>query len=365
MSNDFFSTSNRIKKTPFTSRNEKAGVKKHSVYNNTLIPTIFKSLKSDYLHLIKHVQLWDVCCQKIIEISGKNSLNLIKVLFCRDFNKIIPGRAYYSPIVNFEGGLLNDPVVFCLSEDRFYISLSDSDLFNWISAINHTMKFHADVNEVEIFTLAVQGPKSEQTMLKIFGEEIKSLKFFNFKNMIFNNENIIVSKTGFSKQSGFEILLSNPDTGILLWDLIMDKGKEFNIRVGCPNMIERVEGNLLSYGNEMTNKDLPHDCGLGKYCNLDSDTEFIGKSALLKKKEAGFEKSIYQVNFDLEDNKSIFYSNSPIFLKNKEIGKATSIVWSPKYSKYIGFLIANKDIKEKIDDYRIFEKVKFTISEIV
>ena len=365
MSNDFFSTSNRIKKTPFTSRNEKAGVKKHSVYNNTLIPTIFKSLKSDYLHLIKHVQLWDVCCQKVIEISGKNSLNLIKVLFCRDFNKIIPGRAYYSPIVNFEGGLLNDPVVFCLSEDRFYISLSDSDLFNWISAINHTMKFHADVNEAEIFTLAVQGPKSEQTMLKIFGEEIKSLKFFSFKNMIFNNENIIVSKTGFSKQLGFEVLLSNPDTGTLLWDLIMDKGKEFNIRVGCPNMIERVEGNLLSYGNEMTNKDLPHDCGLGKYCNLDSDNEFIGKSALLKKKEVGFEKSMYKIQFDLEDNKSIFFSNAPIFLKNKEIGKATSIVWSPKYSKYIGFLIANKDISENIEDYRIFEKVKFTISEIV
>ena len=365
MSNDFFSTSNRIKKTPFTSRNEKAGVKKHSVYNNTLIPTIFKSLKSDYLHLIKHVQLWDVCCQKVIEISGKNSLNLIKVLFCRDFNKIIPGKAYYSPIVNFEGGLLNDPVVFCLSEDRFYISLSDSDLFNWISAINHTMKFHANVNEAEIFTLAVQGPKSEETMLKIFGEEIKSLKFFNFKNMIFNNENIIVSKTGFSKQSGFELLLSNPDTGTFLWDLIMDKGKEFNIRVGCPNMIERVEGNLLSYGNEMTNKDFPHDCGLGKYCNLDSATEFIGKSALLKEKKAGFKKSIYQVKFDLEDNKSIFFSNSPIFLKNKEVGKATSIVWSPKHSKYIGFLIANKDIKEKIEDYHIFEKVKFTISEIV
>jgi len=365
MSNDFFSTSNRIKKTPFTSRNEKAGVKKHSVYNNTLIPTIFKSLKSDYLHLIKHVQLWDVCCQKVIEISGKNSLNLIKALFCRDFNKIIPGRAYYSPIVNFEGGLLNDPVVFCLSEERFYISLSDSDLFNWISAINHTMKFHADVNEAEVFTLAVQGPKSEQTMLKIFGEEIKNLKFFNFKNIIFNNENIIVSKTGFSKQSGFEVLLTNPDTGTLLWDLIMDKGKEFNIRVGCPNMIERVESNLLSYGNEMTNKDLPHDCGLGKYCKLDSDFDFIGKAALLKKKESGFEKSLYKIKFDLEDNKSIFFSNSPVFLKNKEIGKATSIVLSPKYSKYIGFLIAEKNIQKNIEDYHILDNVRFTASEIL
>ena len=124
---------------------------------------------------------------------------------------------------------------------------------------------------------------------KIFGEEIKSLNILISKIFSFNKENLIISKTGFSKQSGYEILLTNPNNGILLWDLIIEKGKEFNIRVGCPNMIERVENNLLSYGNEMTNKDTPYDCGLGNFCNLDSDYEFIGKSALLKqKKKVGF-----------------------------------------------------------------------------
>ena len=185
MSNDFFTTSNRIKLTPFTSRNEQAGVKKHSVYNNTLIPTIFKSLKSDYLHLIKYVQLWDVCCQKVIEIKGKKALSLVRFLFCRDFTKVVPGRAYYAPIVNFEGGLLNDPVVFCISEERFFISLSDSDLFNWISAINFGMKFNAQVIETDIFTIAVQGPKSEQVMVKTLGTEVKNIKFFNFKEFNF------------------------------------------------------------------------------------------------------------------------------------------------------------------------------------
>ena len=227
-----------------------------------------QSLKSDYLHLIKHVQLWDVCAQKVIEVKGNKALGIIKYLFCRDFTKVTPGRAYYAPIVNFEGGLLNDPVVFCINEEHFLISLSDSDLFNWASAINHTREFFVEVNETDIITMAIQGPKSEQTMLKIFGEEIKSLKSFNFKNFVFNNENIIISKTGFSKQSGYEILLSNPNNGTHLWDLIIKKGEEFNIRVGCPNMIERVESSLLSYGNEMTNKDFPQDCGLGKYLSL-------------------------------------------------------------------------------------------------
>ena len=364
MSNDFFTTSNRIKSTPFSSRNQKAGVKKHSVYNNTLIPTIFKSLKSDYLHLIKHVQLWDVCAQKVIEVKGNKALGIIKYLFCRDFTKVTPGRAYYAPIVNFEGGLLNDPVVFCINEEHFLISLSDSDLFNWASAINHTKEFFVEVNETDIITMAIQGPKSEQTMLKIFGEEIKSLKSFNFKNFVFNNENIIISKTGFSKQSGYEILLSNPNNGTLLWDLIIKKGEEFNIRVGCPNMIERVESSLLSYGNEMTNKDLPQDCGLGKYCNLESDHDFIGKTALLKKEEIGFNKTIYQIQFDFEEKiKPVFYSNLPIFKKEQVIGKATSIVWSPKFSKYIGFFIANKDVKHDLESHYILNKVKFEMYE--
>ena len=366
MSNGFLiSTSNRIRSTPFSSRNELAGVKNYTVYNSTLLPTIFNSLRDDYNHLINNVQLWDVCCQKVIEVKGKNSLSLIQYLFCRDFSNISTGKAYYAPIVNFEGGLMNDPVVFCKKDDHFLISLSDSDLFNWISAINHTKEFYTEVNETDILTIAIQGPKSEKVISKIFGEEIKTLKFFNFKKFLFNKESLIISKTGFSKQSGYEILLTNPNNGILLWDLIMEKGKEFNIRVGCPNMIERVENNLLSYGNEMTNKDTPYDCGLGKFCNLDTNYEYIGKTSLLKQKQVGFEKNIFKIHFNYEfDDQPIFFNNLPVFKKGVEIGKATSIVWSPKQSKYQGFLIASKKIVNNLNDYYILDKGKFDISEI-
>ena len=130
-------------------------------------------------------------------------------------------------------------------------------------------------------------------------------------------------------------------------------------------MIERVESNLLSYGNEMTNKDLPHDCGLGKYCSLDVDNDFIGKSVLLKQREIGFKKSMFMVKFDFESpSKPPFFSNLPVSLKNKNVGKATSIVWSPKYSKYIGFLIADKNIEQNINDYKIMDQIDFEIVEI-
>ncbi len=363
MSNGFsINTSNRIRSTPFTSRNEMAGVKKYTVYNNTLLPTIFKSLKDDYHHLIENVQLWDVCAQRIIEVKGSKSLSLMQYLFCRDFSNISSGKAYYAPIVNFEGGLLNDPVVFCIANNHFLISLSDSDLFNWISAINNSKEFYSEVRETDIFTMAIQGPKSEKLAKKIFGKEIQNLKYFNFIKLSFNEEEIMISKTGYSKQSGYEILIINPNKAIMLWDLIMEKGEEFNIRVGCPNMIERVENNLLSYGNEMTSKDTPYDCGLGNFCNLDTDYEFIGKSSLLKQKQLGFEKDIFKIQFNFEiEDKPIFFNNISILKKDLEIGKATSIVWSPKYEKYIGFLIASKNITNNLNDYYILDKVKFDL----
>ena len=366
MSNAFsINTSNRIRSTPFTSRNEIAGVKKYTVYNNTLLPTIFKSLKDDYYHLIENVQLWDVCCQKVIEIRGNNALSLIKYLFCRDFSKIVSDRSYYSPLVNFKGGLLNDPVVFCIDNDHFLISLSDSDLFNWVSAINHTKEFNSNVNETDILTIAVQGPKSEKLISKIFGEEVKSLKYFHFKKFSFNKESLVISKTGFSKQTGYEILMAKPNNGILLWDLIMEEGKEFNIRVGCPNIIERVENNLLSYGNEMTNNDTPYDCGLGNFCNLDTDYDFIGKSALLKQKKDGLKKDIFKIYFNFESkDKPVFFNNLKVFKKDIEIGRATSIVWSPKHSKYVGFLITSKNIMNNLNDYYILDKVNFDLVDI-
>ena len=131
-------------------------------------------------------------------------------------------------------------------------------------------------------------------------------------------------------------------------------------------MIERVESNLLSYGNEMTNKDFPNDCGLGKYCNLDTDNEFIGKSILLKQRKIGFKKSMFMVKFDFNsNNKPPFFSNLPVFFQNEQVGKATSIVWSPKFLKYIGFLIAHKNIVQNINDYSILDKIDFEVSEIM
>ena len=170
---------------------------------------------------------------------------------------------------------------------------------------------------------------------------------------------------GLSKQTGYEIIISNNKTGVLLWDMIMKEGVDLNIRVGCPNMIERVENHLLSYGNEMTNKNIPQDCGLGKFCNLEANFDFVGKSALLRQRDKGFNKSIYMVKFDLDIfPRPPFFNNLSVHNKGKEDGKVTSVVWSPKYKKYVGFLIANKSIEQNSKNYLINKEVPLDILEI-
>jgi len=343
MSNGFFiSTSNRIRSTPFSSKNELAGVKNYTVYNNTLLPTIFKSLKDDYYHLIENVQLWDVCCQKVIEVKGRKSLSLMQYLFCRDFSKIVSGKSYYAPIVNFEGGLLNDPVVFCIDVDHFLISISDSDLFNWISAINHSKEFYAEVNETDILTIAIQGPKSEKLMSSIFGEKIKKLKFFHFSFFEFEGTKQIIARSGYSKQDGFEIYLKGFSLGKKLWETIWEAGKDFNISPGCPNLIDRIEGGLLSYGNEFTLENNPIECGFDNYCNNLSH-DFIGKNALKKILKNGIEKKIKGITFDGSPTPPCTIP-FPVYSKNRfQIGNITSGIYSPFLKTNIGLSMVDRD----------------------
>ncbi len=346
--------SRRIKSTPFTSRNEFNGVKSYTVYNKTLLPTVFDSLVDDYFHLLEYVQLWDVSCQKIIEIKGPDAFHVLSLISCRDLSDAQPGQCYYTPMTNSKGGLLNDTLVLCFKKDHFWVSISDSDMFMWITGLLTNFKLKVNVDEKEIYTLAIQGPNSNALLREIIGEEIDNLKFFTFEKYLIKNRTFLVSRTGFSKQGGYEIYIQNSNHGKRLWDIIVQEGFKFNLKVGTVNLIERVESGLLSYGNDMNIKDTPLDCSLGKYCSLDSNYNFIGKSALLRQRKNGPHKDIYKVYFDapigLEHEKVECYS------KEKRIGQLTSLIFSPKFNKYLGFMITR--ITNVLDKENIYVKIR-------
>ena len=120
--------SRRIRRTPFSAGVEAAGVKGYTVYNHMLLPTVFESIEADYHHLKSAVQVWDVAVERQIELRGPDSARLMQMLTPRDLRGMMPGQCYYVPIVDETGGMLNDPVALKLTEDRWWISIADSDL---------------------------------------------------------------------------------------------------------------------------------------------------------------------------------------------------------------------------------------------
>ena len=346
--------SRRIKSTPFTSRNELNGVKAYTVYNKTLLPTIFNSMIDDYYHLLEYVQLWDVSCQKIIQIKGPDAFHILSLISCRDLSRAEPGKCYYTPITNSKGGLLNDTLVLCIEKDCYWVSISDSDIYLWISGILTNLNLKVVVEPKNIATIAVQGPSSNALLRELAGYELDKLNFFNFDEFKIKNRNFFISRTGFSKQGGYEIYIQNFKHGKSLWDLIVQEGFKFNLKVGTVNLIERVESGLLSYGNDMTDNDTPLDCSLAKYCSLESDYNFIGKNALLRQKKNGPDRDIYKVFFEaplgLDNHEAVCY------IEEKRVGKLTSLIFSPKYNKYLGFIITKKI--NFIGEKEIFIKIK-------
>ena len=327
--------SRRVRSTPYTSRIENQGVTAYTVYNHMLLPAAFGSLEESCDHLKKNVQIWDVAAERQVEISGKDAAKLVQLMTCRDLSKSKVGRCYYCPLIDENGNLVNDPVILKLAEDRWWISIADSDVIFFAKGLASGNKFDVKIFEPIVDILAVQGPKSFDLMEKVFGEKIKELKFFGFDYFTFNGAKHLIARSGWSKQGGFEIYVENTDSGLKLYDHFFEIGKEFNVRPGCPNLIERIESGLLSYGNDFDNNDNPFQCGFDKYIDLETDINFLGKDKLKKIKEKGIDRKLMGVQIDLTK----ILLTSSLDIKNNEgniIGELRSACYSPHFKKVIG-----------------------------
>ena len=327
--------SRRVRSTPYTSRIEKQGVTAYTVYNHMLLPAAFGSLEESSDHLKKNVQIWDVAAERQVEISGKDAAKLVQLMTSRDLSKSKVGRCYYCPLIDENGNLVNDPVILKLAEDRWWISIADSDVIFFAKGLASGNKFDVKIFEPIVDILAVQGPKSFDLMEKVFGEKIKELKFFGFDYFTFNGAKHLIARSGWSKQGGFEIYVENTDSGLKLYDHLFEIGKEFNVRPGCPNLIERIESGLLSYGNDFDNNDNPFQCGFDKYVDLETDINFLGKDKLKKIKEKGIDRKLMGVQIDLTK----ILLTSSLNIKNNDgniIGELRSACYSPHFKKVIG-----------------------------
>ena len=352
MKNYSIGKSRRLRSTPYTSRIEKQGVTAYTIYNHMLLPAAFDSLEESYHHLKEHVQVWDVAAERQVQISGKDSAKLMQLMTCRDLSKSKVGRCYYCPIIDDAGGIINDPVVLKLNEEKWWISIADSDVILFAKGLAIGKNFDVEIVEPNVDIMAVQGPKSFKLMEKIFGEKITKLKFFGFDYFDFQGTKHLIAQSGWSKQGGYEIYVENTKSGLELYDHLFETGKEFKIKPGCPNLIERIESALLSYGNDMDNGDNPLECGFEKYVNLESEVNFLGKESLKKIKSEGVKKKLKGIKID---TKEINLSGSLDVKDEKgtKIGELRSACYSPYFGKVIGIAMMNKSFWEVSQSVKI------------
>lgn len=338
------SVTRRIRSTPYSSRVEAAGAPSYTVYNHMLLPTQFRGVEEDYAHLRRAVQVWDVSCERQVEVAGPDATRLAQLLTVRDLRSLAVGRCAYAPIVDHHGGLINDPVVLRIADDRYWFSVADSDVLLWAGGLAHGLGLDVDVREPDIWPLAVQGPRADDVAAAVFGPAVRDIGFFRFAPLDFGGRPLVVARSGWSAQGGLEVYVDDPDIGVDLYDALMAAGKPHDIGPGCPNQIERIEAGLLSYGSDMTRADTPLDAGLDRYCALDAPIEAIGLDALRRQRDAGPTRRTCGLQIDGNPVPSC-RDRWPVrtSAEGEPAGDVTSAIWSPRLADNVALAMLGVD----------------------
>jgi len=341
----YISKSRRLRSTPFSSRIEKQGLTAYTIYNHMLLPAAFEGTEKEYFHLKEDVQVWDVAAERQVQIIGKDSAKLVQLMTCRNLSKSKVRRCYYAPIVDEKGKMINDPIILKLNENNWWISLADSDVKLYAQGLASGLKLQVEISEPNVNILAVQGPKSFKLMEKIFGKKITELKFFGFDYFNFKGNKFFIARSGWSKQGGYEIYVENTEEGLNLYDELFLAGKEFNVKPGCPNLIERIESGLLSCGNDFDNDDNPYECGFDQYIDIQSDINYLGKKSLIKIAKEGIKRKLMGVKIDLDKIEMM----DELTLQNDKniIGYLRSAAYSPHFKKVVGIAMIKREYWDK------------------
>lgn len=324
------SLSQRVRPTPFSRRVESAGAKAYTTYNHMRLPSMFESVEADYHHLKRHVQVWDVACERQVEIAGPDAARLVRMLTPRSLAKAEVGQCLYTPMVDETGGMLNDPVTVMLAEDRYWVSIADSDLLFWVKGLAYGTGLDVNVFEPDVSPLGIQGPKADDLMARVFGEAVRGIKFFRFEKLAFGGHDFVIARSGYSKQGGFEIYVDGSDRGEPLWDALMAAGEDLEVRAGCPNLIERIEAGLLSYGSDMTRENTPHECGLGRFCRTVEAVDCVGRDALIAMLKDGPARQIRSLSIEGEPVPACT-EWWDVTVDGEPAGRVASAVWSPDF----------------------------------
>lgn len=330
-----FGFGTQIRKSPYFDATVRWGAQGFSVYNHMYIPRDFGNPEQNFWNLVNEAILCDVAVERQVEITGPDAAKFVQMLTPRNLSKMAVGQCKYILITNADGGILNDPILLRLAENHFWISLADSDILLWAQGVAVHSGLDVQICEPDVSPLQLQGPKSGLIMESLFGEEIRDLKYYWLREMELDGIPLIVSRTGWSSELGYEIYLRDGSRGNELWERIMATGMEFGLKPGHTSSIRRIEGGMLSYHADADITTNPFELGFDRLVDLEMEAEFIGKAALKKIKEEGPKRKQIGLIIDADPLAGPNTKFWDIRLNGEVIGKVTSAVYSPRLEKNI------------------------------
>lgn len=331
----------RVRKSPFFQSTMKYGAKAFTVYNHMYLPVSFENTITDYNNLLQGVQLWDVGVERQVQIKGPDAESLLQFITPRNIKKCSVGQAMYAPLLDFQGGFLNDPVMLKLAEDFYWLSIADGDSLLWVEAIAKGYNFNVKVEEPDVSPLQVQGPNSAKLMTKVFGDWVDDLGFYRFKEVTHDGIPMVIARMGYSRELCYEIFLQDYSKGNELWEILWQAGQEFNISPGGPNIIFRLEGGILSYLADFDRTNNPYEVGLDWMIDLDQEDDFIGKEALREISMRGPTKKLMGAEIKGDPIESSNEDYLPVLIDGNRVGTMTAMVFSPRLQKNISYVFVD------------------------
>ena len=340
---DKFGFGTQIRKSPYFDATVRWGATGFSVYNHMYIPRDFGDPEQNFWNLVNAAILCDVAVERQVEITGPDATRFIQMLTPRNLSKLSVGQCKYIIITNAQGGVINDPILLRLAENHFWMSLADSDVLLWAQGVAVHSGLDVTICEPDTSPLQLQGPKSGDIMTALFGDTIRDLKYYWLREVTLDRIPLIVSRTGWSSELGYELYLRDGSRGSELWDKIMAAGEQYGLKPGHTSSIRRIEGGMLSYHADADINTNPYELGLDRLIDLEMEASFIGKAALQDIRAKGVSRKQVGLQIDgppLTGPNTTFW---PVTIDGRPIGKVTSAVYSPRLKQNIALAMVAAD----------------------
>ncbi len=329
----------RLRRSPYHEATQRYGPKGFTVYNHMLFPIRFDTFEAEFEALLTGVTLWDVAVERCLEISGPDGFRFAQLLTPRDLSRCAVGQGRYVLICDADGGIVNDPVMTRMDERTFWFALASSDALLFARGLKNAYPdLRVTIREADLAPLQVQGPKSRALMADLVGPEVLQLKYYHWMRADIAGIPVVITRTGWTSEVGYEVYLTDPSRGTELWDHIMKVGEPHGIKATGPSDIRRIEGGIFNWGADMTYEHNPLEMGLERLVDWHlPDEASISLPALRRIRAQGVRRRINGVEFDGEPFPALNFTKWPAFHGGQRVGEVTSAVYSPRLARNIGY----------------------------